>query len=790
MLSFRKLIGLFSLWFCFLGLKAQVPPRQILDFNNHWEFVKDIDTLTRIKTLIQAKNSLVKWESVRLPHTPQLEPVQKIREQWQGISYYRKFFIFPVALKGKSVSVKFEGAMQWAKIYLNGKLIQEHIGGFLPFYVDISGNALPGQKNCLLIQLDNRDNPEIPPGKPLKDLDFNFYGGIYRDVSLIIKNRVHIAEPGIGEKNRPGGILVHSELPDSQRANIQVKVDLENSEEKDSKARLRFILRDPSGKSVYSNESPIQNLKGKSHSLLEKSISLSSPKIWSPETPFLYTLEVQLLGQNTLLDQESLRIGIKNPEFRSGKFFLNGKEYIIRGTNRHQEYPYLGYALSDNAQYRDAWKIKDAGFNFVRCSHYPPSPAFLDACDELGILVMDAIPGWQFFGNAVFQENSFQNIRDMVRRDRNHVSILLWEASLNETGMTRAFMDSAHALVHRELPFHDTYTTGWLPDAYDVFNPARQHTKAPDYWKKYDAPKPLLMAEYGDWEYYAGNAGFNQKDYSSLKSEERNSRQFRGDGEKRQLQQALNFQEAHNDNLYTHEFGDLNWVMFDYKRGYAPDIEASGIMDIFRLPKFSFYFYKSQKGPKPDNQGFGKPMIFIANDWNDPQDQEVKIYSNCEKVELFLNGRSQGIRNPDTDRNSKNLIHPPFTFPVNYKPGLLLAKGYIGGKTEAITEVKTPKKAYKLELKPDYSGKNLSRNNDVLFIHAYIEDRGGNILATDQSLIHFIPEKGICILGPKTIKAEAGIATILLKSTGKSGNFKIKAESPGLKKAEIGIPVF
>lgn len=779
-----------------LLIAFNVPAKNIfhdkIDFNSGWQFVKDIDT-TITSGLFAGDNSRYAWQSVTLPHTANIEPLVTRTKVWQGYCFYRKFFTIPKTDKNKHIALHFEAAMQVAEVFLNGKKIFTHLGGYLPFYVNISDRLVYGKENCVLVSVNNLDNPVVPPGKPLKTVDFNYYGGIYRNVSLVKKEKIYISDPVAANRVAGGGIMVTYENVLSDSARINIRVDVQNDKEKDAKLIPQVILKDMSGNEV-SNQI-LSNIKVKSgaNAVFQHSIHVNKPNLWSPDQPYLYSLTVKLLDKNGELDEQTIRIGVRTFSFSATEgFILNGKKFRIRGTNRHQEYPYIGNALPDNANYRDAYKIKQAGFNMVRCSHYPQSPAFLNACDELGILVMNSTPGWQFFGNDEFQKNSIQNIRDMVRRDRNHPSIILWEASLNESNMSKNYMASANNAVKEELPATENFTCGWAGDAYDVFIPARQHAKAPDYWKKYNKKRPIFIAEYGDWEYYAQNAGFNQTAYEGLKEEEKNSRQSRGDGQRRMAQQAYNFQESHNDNYQGVAVGDANWLMYDYNRGCDPNIETSGVMDIFRIPKFAYYFYQSQQNPNSTaNKELSKPMAYIANFWNDSLFSNVKVYSNCDEIELYLNNQLIGRRTPDRDALiSDNLPHPPFSFAINnYKSGELKAVGYIGGKMAVESKQVTAGKPADIKLSVDYSSKPVDPTNDLVLIYARIVDISGNCCVLDNSTVKF-SVAGAELIGENPAKVEAGIATILLRITNQHKDQIIISANSETLKATATISVY
>ena len=760
-------------------------------FNTDWEFVRDVDTVVG-PAFFGREDKARPWAGVLLPHTPRLEAVVTKDRQWQGTCFYRRFFRVSAADTSRRVAVRFEGAMHEADVYLNGRRLARHQGGYLPFTVDLTPYLKANAENCLLVKLNNQDNQAIPPGKPLKDLDFNYYGGLYRPVQLVVQERLRITDAVEAARPAGGGIMLHYEKVSEQQATLHVQTEVRNDSRDARISKVQTVVLDAQGKEVARALTDAPLLTSGAATAVRQILPLAQPKLWSPDRPYLYTVVVSVLNdKGQRVDQQRLATGVRTIRFAPDGFYLNGRKTRLRGTNRHQEYPYLGYALSDEMQYRDAWKIKEAGFNFVRCSHYPPSPAFLQACDELGLLVMNSIPGWQFFGDAAFQLNSLQNVRDMVRRDRNHPSVVLWEAALNETDMSKSFMDQAHQAVHEELPWPtDVYTCGWLDYAYDVFIPARQHAKAPDYWHNYNKQKPILLCEYGDWEYYAQNAGFNQTAYAGLKASERTSRQLRGQGEQALAQQALNFQEAHNDNFIGPALGDANWLQFDYKRGYDPDIESSGIMDIYRLPKFAFYFYQSQYGPVPDAAGFGKPMVFLASyAQSSSAPRQVRVYSNCSEVELQLDGRTLARQRPDQDRYSNRLAHPSFTFTVPaFATGTLRAVAYQNGKPAAEHIRRTPGAAHHVQLSFDKSGRDLTAGRqDAVFVYATVVDAQNTPVPTATMSIRFAVTGDAELLGDNPVAAEAGVATALLRAGRAAGTLRITATAEGLPAATLEL---
>jgi len=734
----------------------------------------------------------VVWENVSLPHTPKVENLT-VLHQWQGICFYKKKFIVDENLKDKICYIEFEGAMHLADVWINGKHAIQHAGGYTPFVIDLSDYLKFGEQNEVLVRLDNRNNPIIPPGKPLEKLDFCYYGGIYRDVNFLVKEKIHITHPLLADKVAGGGVFVTYPEVSENKAEISVKTHIANETDGKTDISVRQSLivinghfnKRTMGRKVKVIETE-EVLSAGEEKHVKQIIEITNPKLWSPDQPNLYLLKTEILKSNSIVDREERRIGIRRLDFSlKNGFRINGKKVRLVGTNRHQEYPYIGNAIPDSAQYRDIYHIKESGFNIVRLGHYIQDKSVLDACDELGVMAIEPIPGWQFFNkNNNFCELTYRDIRYMIRRDRNHPSVIMWEVILNESWPPAEWKDIAAKTAHEEYPGDQCFTSG---DSYNYFGWDVQYN---DWEEGFNRPnnskKPGFIREYYDYE-FGGH-------YST-------TRVKRGDGEKALLQNAWNAQWSHNRyrSYYPWTTGDAVWSMYDYNRGCCDNICRSGVSDIFRINKFSVPFFKSQiEVSKQLPSGEFGPYIFIANYWdNQPDDNKVVVYANVDEVSLVINGREIERKRCDNGQDSEyadskemwykggnpfdggnclNLEKPPFTFNnVKWEKGKIKAVGYIKGAVVAEQFVITPEKPYKLFINYFESGKP-ALTEDLIIVNVSIKDKNGVLCVNDQTKISLSVIKGGSVVGPTIVNSEAGISSFLVK-TFKSENLILEAKS-------------
>jgi beta-galactosidase len=725
-----------------------------IDMNHSWEFHREDGKAVSSPDLVPA----AEWSRVDLPHTARLEAREPV-QPWQGISYYRK--TFDATLRpGERAILRFEAAMNVADVWVNGEHVGRHLGGYLPFAFDIT-DKLNSRDNAIMVRIDNTDNPVTGP-KPLKDLDYIQYGGLYRGVRLDVKPAVHITDEMLSATPAGGGVFVTYPKASRVEAVVRVKTEVANASREARVITLRNSLT-REGQEVAGKTETIRLAAGERRHV-SSDLTVRRPALWSPRSPALYRLQTSV-DSNGETDSVENRIGIRRLAFRDGRLLINGERLFLRGVNRHQEYPYVGYALSDQANYRDALLIKKAGFDYVRLSHYPQSPAFMAAADELGLMVLPGIPGWQYYNSdPAFTRQVVRTCADMIRRDRNHTSVLAWECSLNETEMPSGLITQLHRTVHLEYPGDQAFSAGWKPQTYDIYLQARQHrignnAKLPN--------KPLIVSEYGDWEYFAMNAGFNQTAWADLKPSDRSSRQLLRDGETRLLQQAQNVSDAHDDNYATPAFADGYWVMFDYARGYDTALESSGIMSIDRVPKFAAQFFRSQREPQDVSPTWGGgPMVFIASFWTPASSPKVRVFSNADEVELFLNGKRIARKLNGPSRAYPHLAHPPLDFELSrFEPGELKAVAYSSGKEVATHVVRTPAEPVKLALALDDLGVEPVKG-DMVFLRAVLTDAAGTIVPDNGTTVTFRADGRYEIVGAASTVTEAGIASVLVRVKG------------------------
>jgi beta-galactosidase len=713
--------------------------------------------------------------AVDLPHSPFVADLDG-NNHWFGECEYERSIARPAEAAGGPVTLYVGAAMHSAIVRVDGIECGRHAGGYLPFEVDLTDALSEGGSHRLTLRLENRDNLDVPPGKPYSELDFCWYGGLYRQVELRSYPPVHITDPVGAGVVAGGGVFVQTLAASPESATLEVRTHVRNASPAEQVFDLEVEILD--GQRIAARGRCAARCVGAGAAeTITTRIEVPRPRLWQPDTPHLHRTRVTLRdAAGRVLDVTEVRTGIRRISFsRSGGFVINGRRVRLRGTNRHQDYPRVGYAVSAAAQRRDARRIKEAGFDYVRLSHYPQSPDFLDACDELGLVVMNCIPGWQYVGGAAFREGCFENARVLIRRDRHHPCVVLWELCLNETRLDEPFLARLHKIGHEEYPGDQMFTCGWM-DRYDVFIHSRQHGQLHS-WRNGD--KALVVAEYGDWEFYASTEGFDQKTGRGIYKAAGNSRKRRADGEAGLRQQAANHQLALNDTLGSPAVLDGVWSMFDYPRGYDQERATCGVMDIFRLPKFSHDFFRSQRDATENGEHWqGGPVVFIASHWTTSSSLTIPVFTNCDEVELRLNGTLIARRAPARDETTAHLPHPPCVFQLPaFSAGVLEATGYLAGKLATSHRIATPGPAWRVEVEIDLCGiTGRADASDVLLAHARVLDRDGTLCVGETPLFTFSVDGGASIVGPSAVQAEAGIASVVLHLPPACSPFTLRCE--------------
>lgn len=592
--------------------------RTTLPLNFGWHYTPSFDP-----AMVTPDFDASSFAVVDIPHTCKEVPFNYFNEEsYQFISGYRKEFALPREMKrkGNRFLLHFEGVANLAKVYLNGVLLGEHKGGYTAFTFDVT-DTIKTRGNVLAVEVDSTERPEIPPFGRV--VDYLCYGGIYREVWLECVNEVYIEDTFIRTKDLLLGKkkLLDIDVTFSEHTQGDLKLELYDGEKLLASQACPF-------------EAKVLNLKWR----------VSGVTLWSTEQPKLYTLKVIYNGG---ADEKSYRFGFRECEFRKDGFYLNGRKLKIRGLNRHQSYPYVGYAMPASAQKADADLLKfELGCNLVRTSHYPDSIHFLDRCDEIGLLVFTEMPSWQFTGEGEWRENCLKNVADMVKRDRNHPCVILWGVRVNEGPDCDELYEKTNAIAHS---LDDTRQTG------GVRNFPQSHLLEDVYTYndfihsggKIVLNLPLIVA--------GPNAPYLVTEHNGHMYP---TKSF--DREEIRVEHALRHARVLNQAYgSSRTSGAIGWCMADYNThkdfGSGDRICYHGVTDMFRIPKLAAALYASQQDETPVME------ISSSMDIGEhPGSQLGQIYAftNCDYIKVYKNGVYMSTAYPNK-KMFPHLPHPP-----------------------------------------------------------------------------------------------------------------------------------
>jgi beta-galactosidase len=620
--------------------------RLVLPMNRNWRYSRSAVADAHTKDFDDSK-----FERVVVPHANIRLPWHSFDDKdYEFVSVYRRHFKLPPETRGRHVFVDFEGVMTASTVWLNGIRLGEYRGGYTPFSFELTPHLDFDSDNVLTVEVDSTERTDIPPFG--HQIDYLTFGGIYREVALRIVPSTFIEN-----------IFAKSKDVLTPNSSLEVDCFLQYLEPSHEALSLEVTLRD--GARVLATSTQRVAPAAASSDPVMYSVRLENlgpVVLWDLERPKLYSAHVRLLNGSRLVDADSRTIGFREARFTEHGFELNGKVVKLRGLDRHQTFPFVGQAMPGRVQRRDAQILRNNfKCNIVRTSHYPQSRHFLDACDELGLLVLEEIPGWQHIGDADWKDLAVDNVRRMIRRDWNHPSIILWGVRINESRDDHDFYTRTNALAHQLDPTRQTggirnfEQSELLEDVFTI-NDFGFPLRAPNH--------PLYL-----------NTEFVGHTYPT--------KTF--DNTERLTEHTLRHARTHNQLASNPQYaGGIGWCAFDYNThfdfGSGDRICYHGVADIFREPKPAAGFYKSQCDP-------GEEIVLeSAFRWARGDESigfnTAVVCSNCDHLKFYIDDKL--IAEIDPDRSDfGNLRYPPFVLhmqPFHDAWGDLRIEGYIQGK--------------------------------------------------------------------------------------------------------------
>ena len=661
-------------------------------------------------------NTSPEMKPVRLPHTVIEAPFDYFDEGiYQMLSCYRRSFTAPAEWAGKHVELTFEGAAHEAAVFVNGEHVLTHSCGYTAFSIDLSDLLRYGEENLIAVRLDSRESLDVPPFGNV--IDYMTYGGIYREAYIEVSGKTRLADVFLRTEGTP-------DAPE-----LVSVIETEGAGERDLFVRQILIAEGAEELLAGGSEERLLAVRrmeaaAKAAGTMELRAEAADVLLWSPDDPNLYTIRTELVdgATNETLDRVDVRFGFRFAQFKADGFYLNGERLQITGLNRHQSYPYEGYAMPASLQDFDARVLKyELGLNAVRTSHYPQSHAFLGACDELGLLVFTEIPGWQYIGGEAWQDQAVKNTEEMVRQYRNHTSIILWGVRINESQDCDGLYERTNEAARRLDPGRQTGGVRFLKKSHlleDVYT-------------------------YNDFSHSGGNAGCEpKKDVTSDMSKAYLVSEYNGhmfptksyDSEEHRRDHMLRHARVLNDITGQPDIaGSFGWCMADYNThrdfGSGDRICYHGVLDMFRNPKPAASIYAVMGD---------EPVLEVASSMDigeHPASNRgtVWIVTNADSVRMYKNGRLLKEYFP-SDSPFKELAHGPI--PVDDLIGSAIEEGedFLPAQAADVKEILNYAAIYGMDrLPPSIKAKaakcmlfyGMKYSDAVELYNKYIGDWGG-----------------------------------------------------------------